>query len=165
MRHIFNFLLASLLFQTPAFAQIGFNSPAGQTPRQDVEIYTRNGFLVQRKYSFTTADPNANVNTLSCTAPPPSINAPAGVLLDPGGVGDYPPASLSCSQLISNIPFVAGFEIVFEDLDTEADNDIIRVTSESSDISFTFSGQTLPTPFFVAGSSFRVSFFSDFNQR
>jgi hypothetical protein len=165
MRHILTLLLASLLFQTPAFAQIGFNAPAGQTPRQDVEIYTRNGFLVQRKYSFTTDDPNANVNTLSCTASPPSLNAPAGVLLDPGGMGDYHPASFSCSRLIGNIPSpnVAGFEIVFDDLDTEAGIDSVRITDANNKTFFAFSGQTLPSPFFVAGTVFKVTFFSDFN--
>lgn len=69
MKYILLFLLVLTLLPA-ARAQMGLNSPVGLTPHQDMEIYTRNGFLVQRKYTFTTADPNISINTLSCVTSP-----------------------------------------------------------------------------------------------
>ncbi len=146
-------LLLALL--PAAHAQIGFNSPAGVTPRQDFEVYTRNGLLIQQKYTLTTADPNASINTLSCAGSPPTLTAQAGILKDPGGDSNYP-ASLTCSQQVSNAG-VSGFEIVFEDFDTEAGADLLTIT-DINGAALTFSGATLPETFLVAGSSFTVRF-------
>ena len=98
MKYILSLLL--LLALLPAtHAQMGLNSPAGLAPRQDMEIYTRNGFLVQEKFRFTTADPNASINTLSCAVSPPTLTTQAGILKDPGSDSNYP-ASLTCTQTV-----------------------------------------------------------------
>ena len=98
MKYILSLLL--LLALLPAtHAQMGLNSPAGLAPRQDMEIYTRNGFLVQEKFRFTTADPNASINTLNCAASLPTLTAQAGILKDPGSDSNYP-ASLTCTQTV-----------------------------------------------------------------
>ena len=159
MKYCF-YLLLLLTLLPAAHAQIGFNSPAGVTPRQDFEIYTRNGLLVQQKYTFTTADPNASVNTLSCAAFPPQLNAQAGIFKDPGGDGNYS-ASLTCTQRVFSSG-ATGFEVVFEDLDTEAGNDLVIINPESPNF-LTFSGSSLPLPFFTQGSSFTVRFQSNSN--
>ena len=160
MKYILLFLLALALLPA-AHAQMGINSPAGVTPRQDMEIYTRNGFLVQRKYSFTTADPSASINTLSCVGPPPSLTAQAGILKDIGNDGDYP-ASQTCTQIVDVSGLVAGYEVVFEDLDTELNGDRVMIIGQGSS-PLAFSGSVLPTPFFVAGEYFSVRFESNSN--
>ena len=160
MKYILLFLLALALLPA-AHAQMGINSPAGVTPRQDMEIYTRNGFLVQRKYRFTTADPNASINTLSCVGPPPSLTAQAGILKDIGNDGDYP-ASQTCTHTVDVSGLVAGYEVVFEDLDTELNGDRVMIIGAGS-YPLAFSGSVLPTPFFVAGEYFSVRFESNSN--
>jgi hypothetical protein len=147
-------LIAGLL--PAAHAQIGFNSPTGVKPTQDFEVYTRNSFLVQQKYTFTTADPNASVNTLSCAASPPTLTAPAGILKDPGGDSNYP-ASLTCTQTVIHGISVSGYEVIFEDLDTEDNSDLVKITDTYGGV-LIFSGRTLPTPFFVTGFQFSVRF-------
>lgn len=157
MKQLLQFLLCGLLLApTTLLAQMGFNAPVGLAPRQDMEIYTRNGFLVQRKFNVTTADPNASINTLSCAVSPPNLSAQAGILKDPGGDSNYP-ASLTCTQIVFRTSSVAGYEVIFEDLDTEFTNDLVIITDVNSN-SLSFSGSILPAPFFVAGSRFDVRF-------
>ena len=150
-----------VLSALPLLAQMGLNAPAGLAPRQDMEIYSRNSFLVQQKFSFTTADPNASVNTLSCATSPPNLTAQAGILKDPGADSDYP-SNLNCAQRISRSAGVLGYEVVFEDLDTEANDDLVIITAGDA-VTLTYSGSTVPPPFFMAGSSFRVRFVSNNN--
>ena len=157
MKHLFQLLLCGLLLApTILLAQMGLNAPVGLALRQDMEIYTRNGFLVQQKFTSTTADPNASINTLSCAVSPPILTAQAGILKDPRGDSNYP-ANLTCTQTVFRTISVSGYEVVFEDLDTEANNDLVVITDASSGM-LTFSGGTLPAPLFLAGSSFEVRF-------
>ncbi len=153
MKYILSFLVAITLLPA-AHAQMGLNSPVGLPPRQDVEIYTRNVFLVQQKYRFTTADPNASVNTLSCAASPPLLTAQTGILKDPGGDSNYS-ASQICTQTVLGSGSVSGYEVVFEDLDTEATNDRVIITDGNSN-ALVFSGSALPALFFVTGNYFSV---------
>ncbi|MCY7357906.1 MAG: hypothetical protein LH609_10655 [Rudanella sp.] len=115
---------------------------------------------MQQKYTFTTADPNASVNTLSCAASPPTLTAQAGILKDPGGDSNYP-ASLTCTQSVF-VSGVTGVEIVFEDLDTEVGGDLITITDVNGAL-LTFSGATLPAPFLVADGFFNVRFTANSN--
>ena len=157
MKHLLQFLLCGLLLApTVLFAQMGLNAPTGLAPRQDMEIYTRNGFLVQEKFRFTTADPNASINTLSCAVSPPTLTTQAGILKDPGSDSNYP-ASLTCTQTVFRSGAVSGYEVIFEDLDTEANQDLVIITDAYSN-TLAFSGSTVPASFFVAGISFVVRF-------
>ena len=95
-------LLCGLLLALPLFAraQMGFNSPATITPRQDVEMYSRNSFLVQQKYTITP-DPISTVQIMSCVTNPARLTATAGLLINPGGLHFLPPLFLLCSESLS----------------------------------------------------------------
>jgi hypothetical protein len=165
------FSLRSLLFvlllalPTTLFAQMGFNSGAGVTPKRDLEMYTRNGFLVQPKYSVTTADPNASVNTMSCVSSP-ALTAFAGILKDPAGDSPYTAGvQYSCSATISiptantaNRPLA--IEFTFSQLDTEPGFDIVSI--EGNVGSYNFSGSTIP-PTFVYPASTAIVRFTTYN--
>ncbi len=155
-------LLLALL--PAAHAQLGFNSPTGVTPRQDFELYPRNSFLVQQKYRYTTVDPAANVLNLSCVAVPPIITAAAGTLKEPTGDANYMPSlAYTCMQsLIVN--GAIGFEVIFEDLDTEnaplAGSDVLVITDALGN-ERTFSGNTLPAPQFFPSNNLIFHFQAD----
>ncbi len=163
MKHINQLLLWGLcLTLTPAhtlLAQMGLNAPRGLAPRQDLEIYTRNGFLVQQKFSFTIADPNASVHTLSCASPAPILGSHAGIMKDPGGDNNYA-ANTDCIQQIQYNGSVSGYEVVFEDLDTETADDRVIIYDAAGN-ALTFSGNALPAPFFVPGFQLFIGFSSD----
>ncbi len=169
MKHYLLFLIAGILLVgtlSSTQAQIGFNSPTSVKPTQDFEVYTRNGFLVQQKYTLNSTDPSANINNLSCANYTPWISAQAGIMKDPGGDSNYEP-NLSCSQQIirssiSAYGKVIGYEIVFEDLDTEAGNDRVIITDFNSN-TLIFSGNSLPAPFITVGILVTIRFESNSN--
>lgn len=161
MKQISQVLLCGLLATAnqPLLAQMGINPPASIRPLQDIEIYTRNGFLVQQKFSVTAADPNASVHILSCASPSPILGDLAGVMKDPGGDNNYLP-NANCVQQIQHNGQVSGYEVVFEDLNTEAIDDKV-IISDAAGNALTFSGSNLPAPFFVSGSQLFIAFSSD----
>lgn len=79
---------------------------------------------------------------------------------DPGGDSNYP-ASLSCAQGVI-VSGAIGYEIVFEDLDTEGTGDLVLI-SDIYGNALTFSGTTLPRPFIVSGQYFVVRFQANSN--
>jgi Head domain of trimeric autotransporter adhesin/Chaperone of endosialidase len=138
-----------LLSASSLLAQMGFNSPAGVKPTQDVEFYSRNGFLVQQKYKYVAQDPSASVSTMSCVNPAPALTAFAGTLKDPSGDVNYTAGvSYSCTQTIS-LPYsisglsVIGVEILFDDLDTELNADYVSFRDCNDQLLF-YSGSILP---------------------
>jgi hypothetical protein len=158
-------LLLSLLLLTllpAAHAQMGLNSPMGLAPVRDMEIYSRDVFLVQQKYIPTT-DPISGTYTLSCATNPPALTASAGVLLDPGGKGIYSPL-LNCSQRIiaPSTPSSVGYELTFMELDTDASGDSV-VIEDIYGGRIAFSGSELPPVLLVSGYLFSVTFKSDFD--
>ncbi|MFD2935490.1 hypothetical protein [Spirosoma flavum] len=133
-----------LSLSTASYAQVGINAPAGVSPTQDVEIYTRNGFLVQQQYTRTTADPAAYTATMSCPTSP-SLTALAGTLKDPSGDANYTAGTgYNCSASISTgNGTVRGLEIIFTDLNTDPVNSTVVITDIHGN-SQQFSGSTLP---------------------
>ncbi|GAB4049856.1 hypothetical protein [Spirosoma litoris] len=93
-----------LSFLTASYGQVGINSPSGVTPTQDLEVYTRNGFLVQQKYWLVLGDPNASVTTMTNGANPPALTAVTGILKDPSGDAGYT-AGVSYSAVQTISPF------------------------------------------------------------
>lgn len=152
-------LLLALL--PAAHAQMGFNSPPGVTPRQDVEIYSRNVFLVQKKYIPSTAPILAP--TIMCGFGSPNLTSPTGILLDPGGNGNYP-ARTNCTQTITtsgiSLSVSVGYELTFTQLDTEADGDSV-VIDGGEGWQIAFSGSELPPLLLVPGNLIRVTFKAD----
>ncbi|WP_019987692.1 tail fiber domain-containing protein [Rudanella lutea] len=149
----------------PAVAQMGFNSPSGVRPTQDLEIYSRNGFAVQRRYQYANADPNASINNLSCASPTPDLTTAAGTLKDPAGDGNYS-AGINCAQKISvpttinGVPTV-GIELIFDDLDTEPLADYISIR-DANGFEQLFSGNT-PTRYIVLSSEATIRFVTNGN--
>ena len=78
-------LLLALL--PAAHAQIGFNSPAGVTPSQDIEMYSQGNFIVQQKYWLTTANPQASTAVIQCGGP--YRETQAGIMTDPSNFSTY----------------------------------------------------------------------------
>ena len=151
-----------LTFSVSVHAQIGFNSGAGVKPKQDVEMYTRNGFLVQSKYIPVTTDPAASINNISCVANPPVLTALAGTLKDPNGDSPYTAGvTYDCSQTIS-IPYSTtnnyplGIEFTFSQLDTELNADKVIIDGIAGKIEF--SGNSLPAAFVYPSTSAVVYF-------
>jgi hypothetical protein len=160
---VFFFLLLALL--PAAHAQMGFNSPVGVTPKQDIEMYSRNSFLVQQKYRVTTADPSANVTNLSCNNNR-AITLSAGILKDPAGDANYTGGiSYSCTQPIS-ISGAIGIEVVFEDLDTEnsffSGFDYVRIT-DAMGYQREFYGRALPPTLFFPSDTITIQFITNNN--
>ncbi len=157
-------LLLALL--PAAHAQMGLNAPAGLAPVRDMEIYSRDQFVVQQKYSPTT-DPISGTFTMSCAASPPSITASAGVLLDPNGTNNYL-ASLTCTQLITapgnpaTTPGISlvGYELTFTQFGTEANGDSV-VIEGLYDGRIAYSGSVLPPVLLVPGYRFTITFKAD----
>jgi hypothetical protein len=161
-----SYLLLLLLLLTllpAAHAQIGFNSPAGVTPRQDVEAYTRNGFLVQQKYRYTTVDPATTVLTLQCPAPGGYSNATAGIIQYPSGGGNYA-ASQNCGRRVNGVGTGTpiGYEIIFEAINTESTGDLVYITTPEGS-TLVYSGNVLPAPIYVSSYEFGVQFVSNDN--
>ncbi len=159
IRHSLLFLCVLALLPA-AQAQIGFNSPAGLSPVRDMEIYARDIFVVQQKYIPTTA-PISGTFALSCATLPTDLTAAAGVLLDPGGTGNYP-ASLTCLQRIQDpsLSLTTGYELVFTLLNTEANGDSV-IISDPRGGRIAFSGSTLPPVLLVPSSQVTITFRSD----
>lgn len=165
LRYTLLFLLLLALLPA-AHAQMGLNAPAGLAPVRDMEIYSRDQFVVQQKYSLTT-DPIAGTFTMSCAASPTNLTASAGVLLDPGGTNNYP-ASLTCTQTIvtpgnpATTPGLSlvGYELTFTQFGTEANGDSV-VIEGVYDGRIAFSGSTLPPVLLVPGYQFTVRFKAD----
>lgn len=164
----FRLLSSGLLLALPLFvqAQLGFNSGAGVKPKQDIEMYSRNGFLMQLKYTLTTAAPNASVNTMSCVSSPP-LTAFAGILKDPAGDNPYTAGiPYSCSATIS-IPtsntanYPLAIEFTFSQLNTEPGFD--RVSIEGNVGSYNFSGSTIPATFVYPASTAVIRFTTNNN--
>jgi hypothetical protein len=157
-----------LILLSTAHAQMGFNSPAGILPRQDVEAYTRNGFLVQQKYRYTTVDPATTLLALQCPAPGGYANETAGIIQYPTGGGNYA-ASQNCGRRVNGVGTGTpiGYEIVFEALNTESTDGLVigdRVyitTPEGSTL--VYSGSTLPAPIYISSYEFGVQFVSNSN--
>ena len=155
LRYTLLFLLLLALLPA-AHAQMGLNAPAGLAPVRDMEIYSRDQFVVQQKYSLTT-DPIAGTFTMSCAASPTNLTASAGVLLDPGGTNNYP-ARLTCTQTIvtpgnpATTPGLSlvGYELTFTQFGTEANGDSV-VIEGVYDGRIAFSGSTLPPVLLVPG--------------
>ncbi len=157
---LFLFLLA---LRPATHAQMGINSPVGVTPQQDLEVYTRNSFLVQQKYRITTADPKASITNLSCISNPATLTAPAGILKDPWGDGNYS-GDVNCSQMIFVNPNPAnaiGYEITFTDLNLTGTDRVI--ISDPSGNTLVFSGSTIPETFVVSrvGGAMQVRFITE----
>ncbi len=157
-----NLLITSLLLIPPLFvrAQMGFNTPTGVSPKQDVEMYSRNNFLVQQKYRITT-DPISGTYTTSCPGGSSSLTETAGVLLDPGGSGNYAPNS-TCAQSFydDTESFGIGYEITFETLNTEANGDSV-IIEDLYGGRIAFSGTVLPPVLLVPGYAMTIRFKSD----
>jgi hypothetical protein len=160
------FSLFLLAFVPAAHAQMGFNSPTGVTPFQDIEMYSRNGFLVQQKYRITTDIPESSVNNLSCFSTPTSLTAQAGILKDPNGNANYNiGVSYSCTQAIVPTPsiFVIGIELVFTDFNTEVSRDFVYILNESQQVLYTFSGNSIPQRLLVPGQVLYIRFVTNNN--
>lgn len=159
-------LLLSLLGVLVALtlqAQVGFNSPAGVRPTQDYEIYSKNGFIVQEKYTPTTVDPAATVRTMSCAANPPSLTQLAGILKDPSGDGNYlPNTNYFCTQVIqpSSASAINGIEITFEDLNL-VNSDRIYISGQNSSEQLTFTGSALPNRLVIKWGYVKIDFAAD----
>lgn len=125
-----------------------------------MEIYSRDQFVVQQKYVSTT-DPISGTFTISCAASPPLLTASAGVLLDPGGTGNYP-ASLTCTQAISTPgnPVSVGYELTFTQFDTEANGDSVIIWDVYG-TRLAFSGSALPPVLLVPGYRVAITFRAD----
>jgi hypothetical protein len=158
------FSLFLLAFVPAAHAQMGLNAPAGLSPVRDMEIYSRDVFVVQQKYNPTTA-PISGTFTMNCAALSPNLTASAGVLLDPGGTGNYL-ASITCTQTIvtpsnplTNLSLV-GYELTFTQFGTEANGDSV-VIEDLFRGRIAFSGSALPPVLLVPGYQFKVIFKAD----
>ncbi|QMW00983.1 tail fiber domain-containing protein [Spirosoma foliorum] len=148
-----------LTLATASYAQFGINAPAGVSPTQDLEVYTRNGFLVQQKYVLTSTDPNASVNILSCVSNPAALTAQAGILKDPSGDANYSASvSYTCTQAISVTG--VGIELVFEDLDTELTDDYVSITDNTL-YEQRFSGNSSPARLIITGGYVTIKFRTD----
>lgn len=157
------FLLAvfgSVLTSTVLIAQIGLNTPTGVSLTRDMEIYSRNSFLVQQKYTVTSSPPAGPI-PMNCNTSLPELTDKAGVLLDPGGVNSYP-ANLTCIQVIANLSNSEsdGFEITFLSFDTEADGDSV-IIEDVYGSRIAFSGSSLPPVLLLSGHLITVTFKSD----
>ncbi|MBD2704456.1 tail fiber domain-containing protein [Spirosoma sp. BT702] len=168
MKYVLAFILFLALLPV-VHAQIGINSPVGVKPTQDLEVYTRNGFLVQAKYQYVSDNPNASINTLSCINNAPSLTALAGILKEPTGDGSYTAGvSYSCTQSISlqsvvSGSFVVGIELVFEDLDTESITDYVSIKGNNLLPDQKFSGNTPPERIIISGRTAEVKFVTNAN--
>jgi|GEM_PF-3025141 len=160
-------LLCLLLALLPAaHAQIGFNSPAGVTPRQDFEVYTRNGFLVQQKYRITLNAPESSVNNLRCLDTPTSLTSEAGILRDPNGNANYNiGVSYSCTQPIVPTPsvLVRGIELIFTDFNTETTSDYVEILNEDQQPLYRFSGNAIPQRLLISGPVVYIKFVTNNN--
>ncbi|GAB3700345.1 hypothetical protein GCM10027592_27210 [Spirosoma flavus] len=157
---------------TTLFAQIGFNSPTGVKPTNDFEVYSRDGFFVQRKYRYVTTDPNASINNLSCVSPSANLTALAGTLKDPNGDADYTPGvSYSCVQTVylGSVDSqtmaggsIIGIEISVEEFNTEYDDVLIIQDSQSNIVvpAMNDNGWT-GLKFIVTGTTAKFSFKTD----
>jgi hypothetical protein len=159
-------LLLALL--PTAYAQMGFNSPAGITPRQDAEIYTRNGFLVQQKFQLPADDPNNFTALIDCSNFGGSLTALAGVLKDPGGDNNYPAnITYNCSQTItapvSPTINVIGYEIIVRFSYTESNGDYVRVFNNQGDELITITNAVGGIRQFITGSNVRIQFTTNGN--
>ncbi|MBD2700804.1 tail fiber domain-containing protein [Spirosoma sp. BT702] len=159
-KKLLHLLTVGLLVVQPLFvrAQMGFNSPVGLTPKQDIEMYSRNKFQVQTNYRLTT-DPVSGTYTMNCTIQ--TIETTTGVLLDPGGAGNYP-ASFTCSTSIyDDANVTAGYELTFELLNTEANGDSV-IIEDAYGGRAAYSGNVHPTSaLLVPGYGVTVTFKSD----
>ena len=153
-------LLCWLLPASTLLAQMGLNAPIGLKPRQDMEIYSRDKFLVQQKYIATT-DPISGTYTMSCAASPTDLTATAGVLLDPGGTNSYI-ASATCTQTVIDPAnsLSVGYEITFDFLNTEANGDSV-IIQDAYGGRIAFSGTTTPPVLLVPGYIFIVTLKAD----
>ena len=153
-------LLCWLLPVSTLLAQMGLNAPVGLKPKQDMEIYTRNSFLVQQKYRPTT-DPVSGTYTMSCATSPAILTATAGVLLDPGGTSSYI-ASATCTQTVIDptASSSVGYELTFDFLDTEANGDSV-IIEDAYGGRIAFSGSTTPPVLLVPGYGFIVTLKAD----
>lgn len=165
--HFFLTLLSLCLsLSTTSYAQLGINSPIGVTPTQDLEIYTRNGFLVQGKYRRVAGDPNASVTTMVNGANPTALTTVVGILKDPSSDGGYTAGvSYSATQAISpsvSGSIVIGIEIIFDDLSTEAASDYVSLTDRYG-YEQRFWGSNPPARIGIDGSKVTVQFITNNN--
>ncbi|GAB3712391.1 hypothetical protein GCM10027592_50800 [Spirosoma flavus] len=139
-------------------AQMGFNSPTGVPPKQDIDMYSRNKFQVQTRYRVTT-DPVSGTYTMDCSNS--AIETTTGVLLDPGGTGNYAP-NLNCTvSLYDDANVTAGYELTFELLDTEANGDSVIIEDQYGGRA-AYSGNVQPaSALVVPGYGVLVRFKSD----
>jgi hypothetical protein len=137
---------------------MGFNSPAGITLRQDVEMYSRNRFLVHQKYRVTT-DPIATTVTMNCSS---TLTTTTGVLLDQGGTGNYP-ASTTCTQIIRDPTAsmsTSGYELTVDFYQTEEDGDSL-IIEDNNGGRLALSGSTVPPALIVPGNLIKITLKSD----
>lgn len=154
--------LAGLCLAFATQAQMGFNTPPGVKLTEDFEYYSRNGFLVQEKYTVTAADPNTLIRTMNCTTNPPAITALAGVLKDPSGDGNYTAGvSYSCTQTVVSPAvagsFVVGIEIIFDDFNLGFPDDRVFLV-DANGLERDLYQMRPTTRILVNGSSFTIRF-------
>lgn len=138
---------------------MGMNSPV----ENNLLSSEGNGFIVQKKYTLTTADPNANINNISCLPGSPALSSLAGIVKDPNGDLPYTAGiPHNCSYNIFSNPQPFAYLITFISLDLGT-GDAVNITSEFGTQSFT--GNTIPQPFIVksmyfapGAGGFRVTF-------
>jgi hypothetical protein len=152
-----------------AYAQMGFNSPAGVTPRQDFEVYSLGSFIVQQKYKLTTTNPQASTATIHCGPFETYRDTQAGIMTDPSNFSTYSATTeYNCSQKvwITSPPpgeTLVGIEITFLDFDlgprvASGNSDIVNIRSPSVTSLPTFFGTTLPNRIVIPDNEFTVSF-------
>ncbi|GAB4049853.1 tail fiber domain-containing protein [Spirosoma litoris] len=155
-----------LSLSTTTYAQFGINAPTGVPPTQDLEVYTRNGFLVQGKYQRVAGDPNTSVTTMVNGANPTALTTVVGILKDPSSDGGYTAGvSYSAIQTISpsvSSSTVIGIEIIFDDLSTEATSDYVSLTDRYG-YEQRFSGSNPPARIGIDGSRVTVQFITNNN--
>ncbi len=140
------FLIIGLFLALPLFvqAQMGFNSPAGITPKQDVEMYSRNNFLWQQKYRVTT-DAISTALIMNCS--PTTVTATAGILISPGGPGNLP-SNINCTQTIGSATFSStiGYELSVDYFSVFPGDSVIIEDENGGRMNFTGTPSTLIIP-------------------
>jgi hypothetical protein len=161
-------LLLLLALVPAARAQMGFNSPAGVTPRNDFEVYSQGNFIVQQKYKLTTTNPQASTAVIWCGNFAPYRETQAGIMTDPSNFSTYSATTdYSCSQKvwITSPPpgeTIVGIEITFLQFDlgpqVATNNDYLTINSPSVTSLPAFLGTALPGRIVVPDNEFTVTF-------
>ncbi|TAE31309.1 MAG: hypothetical protein EAZ91_08405 [Cytophagales bacterium] len=150
-----------------AHAQMGFNSPAGVTPRQDFEVYSLGSFIVQQKYKLTTTNPQASTATIHCGPFETYRDTQAGIMTDPSNYSTYSATTeYNCSQKvwITSPPpgeTIVGIEITFLQFDLGPDarnRDYLTISSPSVTSIPPFFGTTLPGRIVIPDNEFTIRF-------